>query len=134
MSHYILQLIILKKLKSKASNKDFEQFQREFKVMKQLNSLFIAKVYKMNIDKREYIMELLNTTLYDYIKQNNNKLNFQVRHMIIRQIIMAFQHLYKENIQHRDISPKNILLKLYNENKVLIKIADFGLVKLEIVL
>ncbi len=31
---------------------------------------------------------------------------------------------------HRDLSPKNILLNLYDDNTVVCKIADFGLIKL----
>lgn len=119
---------ILKRLNKNASEKDFERFLREFKIMKQLNSLFIAKVYNLNEEAREYTMEYLDITLYDYIQKNS--LTFKEKEKIIRQILLAFKYLDKRNILHRDISPKNILLKIYDDI-ICVKITDFGLVKLQ---
>lgn len=45
------------------------------------------------------------------------------------QIIKGFEYLAKNDILHRDISPNNILIKQYEDAKI-IKIADLGNVKL----
>ncbi|WP_286033791.1 protein kinase domain-containing protein [Fusobacterium necrogenes] len=121
---------VLKRLNKNASDKDFERFCREFEIMKELNSIFIAKVYRMDRENKEYIMEKVDTTLFEHIEKNNSKLIFSDREYIIRQIILVFKYLNDKKILHRDISPKNILLKLYDDS-LCIKLSDFGLVKIE---
>ena len=98
--------------------------------MKELNSIFIAKVYRMDRENKEYIMEKVDTTLFEHIEKNNSKLTFSDREYIIRQIIVVFKYLNDKEILHRDISPKNILLRLYDDS-LCIKLSDFGLVKIE---
>lgn len=121
----------LKRLNKKATDKDFERLKREYETMKGLDSPFIVKVYKMNYDKKEYTMEYLNDTLYNHIQKKNSLLNIESRSYIINQILKGFEYLDKKGILHRDISPTNILLKHYEDETMLIKISDFGLVKLE---
>ena len=64
----------------------------------------------------------------DYILKNNQKLSFIARRKICLQIIRAFDAFDRIGLLHKDISPKNVLLKKYLE-EVVVKIADFGLVK-----
>ena len=73
-------------------------------------------------------MELADFSLYKYILKNNQKLEFKARRKICLQIIKAFEFLDEMNILHRDISPVNILIKKY-QKELVVKIADFGLVK-----
>ena len=75
-------------------------------------------------------MEYADFTLADYIKNNNTKLTYTQRKNIINQIFKAFEYLQSKSILHRDISVNNILLKEYDDLLV-IKISDFGLVKLK---
>ena len=74
-------------------------------------------------------MEYADTTLYKHITQNNQKLTFEERKSLYHQIIKGFEYLEEKNILHRDIAPNNVLLKKYDNINV-IKIADFGIVKL----
>ncbi len=108
----------VKKLKGEDS-KEIERFRREFSTMEKLNSPFIVKVYKYLESENKYIMEYLDTTLFDYIQKT--KPNMEKIKQIIRQILGCFLYLSQNDILHRDISPYNIL----------IKISDFGLVKTE---
>jgi serine/threonine-protein kinase len=119
----------LKRAKKNLNDKEISRFQREYQQMKSLNSPYVVEVFRYNEKKKEYIMELMDVSLYDYIMANNNKLSFPERKKIVNQIIKAFSYIHSKQLLHRDISPKNILLKLYDD-VIVVKISDFGLVKL----
>ena len=119
----------LKRAKKEISKKDLERFYLEFDIMKKLNSPYILEVYSIDKENKEYIMEYADTSLLKYICDNNQKLRFEERKGICLQIIKGFEYLSNKNIFHRDISPKNVLIKLYDDAKV-VKIADFGIVKI----
>lgn len=119
----------LKRAKKKLSDKELERFKLEFSAMQTLSSPYILEVYNYNNEKNEYIMEYINYTLYDYIKNFNSTLDITSRKKIVYQIFRAFKYLHSKNILHRDISPKNILLKCYDDVNV-IKLSDFGLIKI----
>ena len=96
--------------------------------MHEFNSPYIVEVYCYNDAENEYIMEFMDCTLDKYI---NNKSNMTVsqRRGLANQVIRAFSYIHAKKILHRDVSPKNILLKLYDDVPV-VKVADFGLVKI----
>jgi serine/threonine protein kinase len=48
---------------------------------------------------------------------------------MVRRIVSAVEYLHSENIVHRDLKPENLLLKSM-EDKLSVKIADFGLSKI----
>lgn len=122
------QMFALKRAKPDLNEKENERFIREFNDMKKLNSPYIVSVYSFDNNKNQYTMELADCSLADYIIKNNTKLNFSARRMLIMQLFSAFEYIHKKNLFHRDICPKNILIKQY-EDTTLIKISDFGLVK-----
>ena len=125
-----------KKFAIKRANRDLRddeliRFRQEFETMKGLSCPFIAEVYQYNDETNEFIMEYLDSTLYDYVNKNNNKASFKVKQRIniCLQLYKAFRYIHSKSILHRDISPANILIKQYDTG-IIIKIADFGLVKL----
>lgn len=120
---------VLKRAKKDLDNKELERFSQEFETMNQLVSPYIVEVYNYDKDKNEYIMEYMDCSLYDYIQKHNAKLALEQRKNIATQILKAFSYLHSKNILHRDISLKNILVKKY-EHLIVVKISDFGLVKL----
>lgn len=71
-------------------------------------------------------MEYMDFTLEKYIEKNNANLSYLQRKNIVKQILRAFDYIHKKGRLHRDISPKNILIKNYDDTLV-VKIADFGL-------
>lgn len=73
-------------------------------------------------------MEYLDCSLSNYIKKNNQKLSHSEKRNLVNQVLKAFKYLHSKGLLHRDISPSNILLKIYDD-VVVVKIADFGLVK-----
>lgn len=119
---------VLKRAKKDLSAKELVRFKREFEEMQSLSSPYILEVFRYNDDKNEYIMEHMDCTLEKYIQKNNSKLSYSQRKGIVQQILRAFDYIHYKERLHRDISPRNILIKIYDDVPV-VKIADFGLVK-----
>lgn len=105
-----------------------ERFRKEYSVMKELNSPYVVEVYNFNEEKLEYVMEFADDTMEKFIKKNNAKLSMLERINLINQTFRAFTYIESRKILHRDISTNNVLLKFYDDLKV-IKLSDFGLVK-----
>lgn len=120
---------ILKRAKKELTDKEVARFKREFDVMNDLSSPYILEVYCYNPDKNEYIMEYMDYTLDGYIAAHNSTLTIVQRKGIAQQILRAFDYLHSKGHLHRDISPKNILIKEYGDTLV-VKLSDFGLVKI----
>lgn len=120
---------ILKRAKKELTDKEVARFKREFDVMNDLSSPYILEVYCYNPDKNEYIMEYMDYTLDGYIAAHNSILTIIQRKGIAQQILRAFDYLHSKGHLHRDISPKNILIKEYDDTLV-VKLSDFGLVKI----
>lgn len=120
---------ILKRAKKELTDKEVARFKREFDVMNDLSSPYILEVYGYNPDKNEYIMEYMDYTLDGYIAAHNSTLTIVQRKGIAQQILRAFDYLHSKGHLHRDISPKNILIKEYDDTLV-VKLSDFGLVKI----
>lgn len=119
----------LKRAKKDLNAKELERFRREYDQMNVLSSPYVLEVFAYNMANKEYVMEFMDVSLDKYISTNNAKLSFQERVKLGTQIIRAFSYIHSKKILHRDISPKNILLKKYDD-VVVVKIADFGLVKI----
>ncbi|UNL87571.1 protein kinase family protein [Priestia koreensis] len=125
---YYSKSFVLKRAKKNLDAKEIDRFQEEFKQMKKLNSPYVVEVYNYDALRMEYTMESMDCTLEDYISKNNNKLKFDERVKICKQILKAFAYIHSKNCLHRDISPKNILIKQYDD-VIVAKVADFGLAK-----
>lgn len=120
---------VIKRAKKDLSEKELLRFKREYEEMKEFSSPYILDVYRYSDEKNEYIMEYMDYTLDSYITKNNNKLSNSQRKGIAQQVLRSFDYIHLKGRLHRDISPKNILIKEYEDVPV-IKIADFGLVKI----
>lgn len=125
---YYNKKFVLKRAKKDLSEKEVNRFKQEFEQMNSLSSPFVVEVYRYENDTNEYIMEFMDCTLDKYIEKNSSKLTQNDRKIIVNQILIAFRYIHSKGLLHRDISPKNILLKEYDDVSV-IKVSDFGLVK-----
>lgn len=119
---------VLKRAKSNLNPKELIRFRREFEEMKQLNSPYIVEVYKYFEESNEYTMEFMDRTLDEHLKVTNSSLSKEKRKQICYQFLKGLDYLHSKNLMHRDLSPKNVLVKIY-ENVEVFKISDFGLVK-----
>lgn len=119
----------LKRAKKDLNTKELERFKREFEEMKKLSYPYIVEVFSYNDEKNEYVLELMDSTLEKHIKRKNQELDFSIRKNIGNQIIKAISYIHSKGLLHRDLSPKNVLIKEY-EDIIVVKIADFGLVKI----
>lgn len=119
----------LKRAKSEIGTRDLERFRNEFKVMNGLSFPYVVAVYQYNDEKNEYGMEFCDETIRDYIKIRNNSLSFSSRKRIALQFLYGINYLHSKGLLHRDISLQNVLLKVFDDGAVLVKLSDFGLVK-----
>lgn len=109
---------------------ELKRFKKEFEMLKNnFNSPYIIEVYSYQEDENQYIMELMDMNLEQYIlEKNNNNLSQEHRLNICRQILKGMEHIHSKKLLHRDISPYNVLLNIYDD-VVVVKIADFGWIK-----
>ena len=122
--------VALKRAKKDLTGKELERFKREFEELKSFKSPYIIDVYSYNAENREYTMEYMDSNLYDFIRSNNDKLTKTERKGYCYQVLKAFKYIHSKGRLHRDINPKNILIKIYDDVQV-VKISDFGLIKQE---
>ena len=120
---------VIKRAKSDLDDKELQRFKREFEEMQLLHSPHIVEVYSYNEEKQEYIMELMDSSLDKYVSTHNSSMTLNERKSIIMQLLRAYGYLHSKGVFHRDISINNVLLKLYDD-VIVVKISDFGLVKL----
>lgn len=123
------KIFVLKRAKKDLNEKEISRFKREFEEMKKFNSPYIVEVFCYNNNTNEYIMEYMDYSLDNYIKKYNSELTLSNRKKLGLQILKAFSYIHSKDRLHRDISPKNILIKCYDDVPV-VKVADFGLVKI----
>ena len=123
------KLFVLKRAKKDLNDKELARFKREFDEMQEFSSPYILEVYCYNESNNEYVMEYMDYTLDGYIAAHNSTLTIVQRKGIAQQILRAFDYLHSKGHLHRDISPKNILIKEYDDTLV-VKLSDFGLVKI----
>lgn len=122
---------IVKRAKDNLTDKELERFKREFNTLKNLKSPYVIEVYNYDDEVNQYIMEYMDYTLADYVAKNNQILTFEERRRLVFQSLRGFEYIHSKGLLHRDISPNNILLKEFDDGTIIVKIADFGLVKRE---
>jgi serine/threonine protein kinase len=110
-------------------NMKINKIWNEIEIMKELDHPNIIKLYDVYIDiKNEYlylIMEFCDGgDLSDYI--NDYTLDLTQVKEFITALKNGLEYLHNRGVVHRDLKPHNLLIKNV-QNKLIIKIADFGL-------
>ena len=119
-----------------------ERFEREVKTLSELDHPNIVKIFYWNIGGDPpmfapyYIMEYLaGNSLKEHMTEKfNNDVNyfFDIKwtiNTIILPVCNALAQVHSSNIYHRDLKPSNIMFT--DTTKSAVKIADWGLVKIE---
>lgn len=119
----------VKRAKKGITERDLQRFKDEFAVMKRLSFPYIVQVYRFDDERLEYRMEYCDETLRSYFRRRNQQLKFASRKRIALQLLYALNYIHREGLLHRDISLQNILLKVFSQGAVVVKLSDFGLVK-----
>lgn len=123
------QTFALKRARKELTSTELIRFNKEFENMKNMDSLYVLKVYSYNDDVNEFIMEYVQQTLKEYIDFNNTKLQLFERKRLVTQLFNAFKYIHSKGIFHRDISLSNILVKEYDDKTIILKVCDFGYLK-----
>lgn len=74
-------------------------------------------------------MEFCDSTLGAFISARNATLPFSSRRRIALQFIYGLNYLRSKRVLHRDISLRNILVKVHDAGAATVKLSDFGLAK-----
>lgn len=91
------------------------------------------------VDSNYIVMELLSCTLKECLEDSKGKgLSLKLTNKISYQLILALKHLSRVKLEsgsitsiiHTDLKPDNILVAHWNDDDIKIKIADFGLARL----
>lgn len=110
---------------------------KEFKTLKKLSAHpNIVQLYETFLDVTKdfyFVMEYMNGgNLYQFIKDRKeafDNIKFKEVKTILFQILSGLHHIHHiEGIFHRDMKPENLLIS-YDNDALLVKLADFGLAK-----
>lgn len=74
-----------------------------------------------------YVMECASTNLVEFHKQNQPLSDTEILRLF-KQICEGLQHAHAKDVTHRDLHPRNILLK-DEQGVYVVKLTDFGLAK-----
>ena len=104
-----------------------QRFEREAKILAELNHPHIAQVYKAGrIDGAPYyVMEYIQGKPLDQLLDERGHLSGRTCVEYIRQVADGLRAAQRKSIIHRDIKPANIVITTNNT----VKIVDFGLAK-----
>ena len=119
----------VKRAKKGLDERDLQRFRREFETLKRLRHPYIVEVYLYDETRNEYMMEFCDETLRSYIARRNGDLPPASRKRIALQFLYGINYIHHKQMLHRDVSLQNVMLKVYGDGAVLVKLSDFGLVK-----
>jgi serine/threonine protein kinase len=134
VKHLILEKQFALKLlaPNQINNQNWRRFELEGRSLAKLNHTNIVSISNMGIDKGcpYFVMDLLTgISLAEQIK-NSGPLSEKENLDIYLQVCAGLSCAHRNGITHRDIKPANIML-LPSEKGFLVKIVDFGLVRLQ---
>lgn len=108
-----------------------ERFRREALAAAKLSHKNIVAVYESRVEDGMHFLAMEyveGTDLHNYICEKG-RLDPKEAWVIVVQATRALDHACRRGITHRDVKPSNLLLSFRSDNKVLVKLTDFGLAR-----
>lgn len=113
------------------SSNDVERFLREARILCELNHPSIVGFREMGESQGNlfFAMEYVNgPDASKLMRQQKRPLKIPMAVAIVSKVLGALSHSHEKGFVHRDIKPSNMLLAKDND-KLLVKLADFGLAR-----
>jgi len=110
-------------------NETINEYIKECEIMKECSNINSVKFYKFFKDENNIviIMELCESNLLQLLlKKGKEGFSIKEIYEIMKQLNNAFQTMKEKKIIHRDLKLENILIKYEDNNKYIIKLADYG--------
>ena len=106
----------------------------EIKLLEIFSSYENSLKYYGNYDNKGekiIILEKCDEDLEEYMKNRKKSLNIEEIREIFNGLNIVFKEMYKQNIIHRDLKLKNLLVKYKDNNKqnFIVKLGDYGIGK-----
>ncbi|CAF1540785.1 unnamed protein product [Rotaria magnacalcarata] len=124
--------VAIKKIQTaECSQKDRENIEQEAAYLFQLNHPGILK-FEGIFDFEQHIFlvtERLETDMLNYILSNPKpkaRLNEDATRFLAFQLVAAIRYLHFKNIAHCDLKPDNVLINIFPDDVVHLKVGDFG--------
>jgi calcium-dependent protein kinase len=117
--------------KARFSKKNYEQFRREMRIMKDLSHPNIIKGFEAFEDEQKLylVMELCSgKELFDRIKAKKRYSEKDAAD-VLNQLLQGIEYLHHHKIAHCDLKPDNFMFETDDEHSR-VKIIDFGLSKM----
>lgn len=119
---------------SKLDESRMDKFELELNISRDIDHFNIVKCYDtFKTDKHWYIVtEYCNAKTFAELINDFNikKIDMKEREILcnfyLGQLKEALEYLYDNKIFHRDLKPRNILLKKIKTGELVVKLADFG--------
>ncbi|HEY9791580.1 MAG TPA: serine/threonine-protein kinase [Candidatus Obscuribacterales bacterium] len=130
------RVVAVKVLKEELACEDsyVKRFEREAKSLARLSHPGLVSIY--DIGRTEHgqpymVIEYLEgTTIHDWII-DNGKMTVQQALPIFVDVCDVMNYAHKQGIIHRDVKPHNIMLVKQGRRENVVKVVDFGIVKLD---
>jgi serine/threonine-protein kinase len=104
-----------------------DRFEREYKILRQLDHPHIVKLYATGRYKKTpfFAMEFVRGESLDKILARRTKLSWEEVVQLGKQLCEALQHAHAKGIIHRDLKPSNLMILRDGT----LKLTDFGIAK-----
>jgi eukaryotic-like serine/threonine-protein kinase len=115
------------------SERSRRRFATEARVMAQLSSRHVARVFDFGIecDQRPYlVMELLDGETLGQKLAREGSLSPGATSRLLGQAARGLERAHSFGVIHRDFKPENVLLVVDEDAQLVVKVLDFGMAKL----